>query len=786
MAATTTRSEPHKLRADEWAEAVPAALRSLPRWCGYANGSKAPLDLRTGKHARVDDPSTFGTFAEARRFYAEHEAEPDAGAGFVFTKGDGLVFVDLDHLRDPETGSPGKVEKRLADLAGQTYVEVSPSGAGFHVFAVGELPRAAGVTGAQVDLWEGRIEAYGERRFSTVTGWRLEEARPDVSRAGTLDELLSVSGLAAKLQRAAEPTAPAEAPKPAFEQPAPTPRQLFEDFRRLPGALAVLAHHYQAQGDLGYREWTENVVMPLQGTFGGTAYWPVVREWFGDFTRQLPGYRRGDESKLEKFSRTDSERRTVASIYGLADRIDPQWRHRGAEERERTAEHIPLIATPGGELLARPVRLPEYVFKPHIPRGRPLGLFAPGGSLKSAIGLDAALAVATGQPWGGLEPTRPGRSLFASKEQPLDSIRGRIEAWLRGAATFGLEGRELEERMRELRALIEQNLAVLGSDSPGMRELFLTRASYTAVSIDRRAVDDLRRLCEGRDLAFLDPFALLSGGPENSNEAGAEFVGALGMVADVGPAVLVAGHVGKDPKNGQYVNRGASSVSDHLRGVFSAERLSEAPFAPVRLTHEKPSEDGPRGAPLAWEPKVWRPATTDDDALGYIYLWPTTVAAAETGTWRPRLMAAMGEAGADGMTKSDVTNLVRKGGRGADKERAAMREALRGLIAEGRVTETRERHADDGPAATVYHLSGERGDSPPLSADSPPGKSGKSSPLAEMSPRSERGTLRGLGGRRVAEVHEIPPGASARALPRGRLSARSRRGKSPRRVRRST
>ncbi len=53
-------------------------------------------------------------------------------------------------------------------------------------------------------------------------------------------------------------------------------------------------------------------------------------------------------------------------------------------------------------------------------------MFAPGGSLKSAIGRDAVLSKATGVSWAGLEVT-PGRAGFLSKEQPLDSIRGGIE-----------------------------------------------------------------------------------------------------------------------------------------------------------------------------------------------------------------------------------------------------------------------------------------------------------------------------------------------------------------------
>ncbi len=177
-----------KLNASKWAEAVPPAMRALPRWCGW-RGSKQPLDPRTGEPARVDDPSTFGTFDDALRWYRRHESQEDAGAGFVFTAGDGLVFVDLDHCLD-ELGAPAPW---AGTLLTHTYTEVSPSGRGLHLFYAAELPRAPGISGGRIEVGGGgAVEAYAERRFSTITGlhWAGKAGFSDPLRIANIGDAL--------------------------------------------------------------------------------------------------------------------------------------------------------------------------------------------------------------------------------------------------------------------------------------------------------------------------------------------------------------------------------------------------------------------------------------------------------------------------------------------------------------------------------------------------------------------------------------------------------------------
>lgn len=113
-----------------------------------------------GGNAKTNDPSTWGTYAEASDLA---ERRGYSGVGVMLS--DGLVGIDLDHV----IGEDGEVEqwaRELVDGIG-SYAERSPSGTGVHVLAyarpeeVGRVGRANHADG---------IEVYNNRRYFTVTG----------------------------------------------------------------------------------------------------------------------------------------------------------------------------------------------------------------------------------------------------------------------------------------------------------------------------------------------------------------------------------------------------------------------------------------------------------------------------------------------------------------------------------------------------------------------------------------------------------------------------------------
>jgi primase-polymerase (primpol)-like protein len=140
---------------------LPRELTSLPRWVRHS-ATKVPLTTG-GRTASATDPGTWSDYAAARRSRAGY------GIGFVLA-GDGILCLDLDHSLNT-SGEPLPDVARLLATIPPTYIEVSPSGTGLHVWGRGHLAhgRRTRVRGVQV-------EAYGTGRYITVTGRRLGSA----------------------------------------------------------------------------------------------------------------------------------------------------------------------------------------------------------------------------------------------------------------------------------------------------------------------------------------------------------------------------------------------------------------------------------------------------------------------------------------------------------------------------------------------------------------------------------------------------------------------------------
>lgn len=165
---TRCRVAAHRAR-----NAAPKALRDRARWV-RRSAKKVPLQT-SYRVASSTDPATWTTYARAKR------SKAGVGLGFVLN-GDGIVCVDLDHC--VEDGKVASWAREILDRMPSTYVEVSPSGTGLHVFGLGDVP-----VGRKVRRPDGaRIEVYGTGRFIAVTGSRFEGAP---SRLADLSEVLA-------------------------------------------------------------------------------------------------------------------------------------------------------------------------------------------------------------------------------------------------------------------------------------------------------------------------------------------------------------------------------------------------------------------------------------------------------------------------------------------------------------------------------------------------------------------------------------------------------------------
>ncbi|MCT9142932.1 hypothetical protein [Streptomyces violarus] len=109
-----------------------------------------------GDVASSTDPSTWSRYAYA--------AASSAGAGLGFVlDGDGVVCLDLDHA--VVDGELLPWAQRIVDAAGSTWVEVSLSGTGLHIWGRGSLPH-----GRRIAVGSGSVELYGIGRYIAVTG----------------------------------------------------------------------------------------------------------------------------------------------------------------------------------------------------------------------------------------------------------------------------------------------------------------------------------------------------------------------------------------------------------------------------------------------------------------------------------------------------------------------------------------------------------------------------------------------------------------------------------------
>ena len=125
------------------------------------------------------------------------------GLVFIQREADPFVFVDGDDVRDPETGDvhPGFIA--ILDRLGQSYADVSTSGAGLHVYYRGDLPGEQTQAKWQLDdePWGSNdelpaVEIYSGKHVCLATGDHVAGTPPDVRPwdAEALQDLLEDVG----------------------------------------------------------------------------------------------------------------------------------------------------------------------------------------------------------------------------------------------------------------------------------------------------------------------------------------------------------------------------------------------------------------------------------------------------------------------------------------------------------------------------------------------------------------------------------------------------------------
>ena len=154
---------------------VPAELKAKPNWVRWkletvgGRLTKVPYQLN-GSKASSTDPTTWNPF---ERIINGALIDETQGVGIMTDSS--FVGFDLDGCRNPLTGEIKEWAQRIIDALG-TYTEITPSGYGVRVYALGQLPDGARRFSIATSVGFGDkvgIECYSDKRYFTVTGNRV-------------------------------------------------------------------------------------------------------------------------------------------------------------------------------------------------------------------------------------------------------------------------------------------------------------------------------------------------------------------------------------------------------------------------------------------------------------------------------------------------------------------------------------------------------------------------------------------------------------------------------------
>jgi len=162
---------------------LPGELKSCPQWVCVrleqrgGKPTKVPYQPATPtERAKVDAPSTWGTFDEAT---AVLEAGGCDGLGLVLTSELGLTVIDLDDVVENDECHELNPEAQAVIERFSSYTEFSQSGSGIHIVLRGKLPgKRRRKRGA---------EMYDSDRYFWLTGDVLGDLNPIEHRQDELD-----------------------------------------------------------------------------------------------------------------------------------------------------------------------------------------------------------------------------------------------------------------------------------------------------------------------------------------------------------------------------------------------------------------------------------------------------------------------------------------------------------------------------------------------------------------------------------------------------------------------
>ena len=191
---------------------IPSELRTPPLWLQYylAKDPKKP-DKKPGKHPCVKYSTPEYRKANLRSLDKLLERTTVRHDGFqrYVDKAEGFVYIDLDKVRNPDSGEVEPWASKLIEEL-DSYTEVSASGKGFHIVCQGTLEEDFHLDPNPVEIYSGNIP----NKLLAMTGDVYDLRVAIANRQEKVEELLRrVKGVSAP-----QPTAEPSAKPPAEEK----------------------------------------------------------------------------------------------------------------------------------------------------------------------------------------------------------------------------------------------------------------------------------------------------------------------------------------------------------------------------------------------------------------------------------------------------------------------------------------------------------------------------------------------------------------------------------------
>jgi len=400
---------------------IPTLLKKIPQWIVWRAGPmnadgkfpKYPINPTTNKTDNAHDSAIWLSFDEVRSAFQTGDF---SGIGFVLTD----KWVDEDEFGAPLfligidiDAKSGLLERNAVAVKelwielGKPYLEGSPSGNGFRLFALSRSPVPNGNKGGK--------EIYSARRFLTVTGHygqgRVKDCTEEIlslhGRWFTSDE--APSSKTRPVPGKAPTTRSSDTPMLAHLLNTPLP-DTPEQRTRVREMLKFI------NADCSYERWRD-IIWAIESTCLVCAE-ELGQEW------SLTAPHRFDEKVFQATRRSFKQDGGIGFGTLVYYARDGGW-------KEATSPQEAETAPPRFKLLSRndidAIPPLEWLIRGVLPKSGIAAIYGPSGSGKSFLIFDAICAIAEGEDWFGAKVNK-APVVYVALEGGR-GIRQRVMAW---------------------------------------------------------------------------------------------------------------------------------------------------------------------------------------------------------------------------------------------------------------------------------------------------------------------------------------------------------------------